>query len=68
MQFLEARDVMVRTILDLDCVRACVHYFTLESETDRLVETVQEFNRNDGASNLCFSPQRRSDAEKTLTG
>lgn len=42
-QFLEKRDLMTRTILDPDCVRACVHYFTLESEIDKLVEEIQKF-------------------------
>ncbi|MGA7935981.1 MAG: aminotransferase class V-fold PLP-dependent enzyme [Kovacikia sp.] len=42
-QFLEAQGILVRTILDLDCVRACVHYLTLESEIDRLVEAIQAF-------------------------
>jgi L-cysteine/cystine lyase len=42
-QFLEARGVITRTILDSACVRACVHYFTLESELERLVEGVREF-------------------------
>ncbi|UBF26195.1 aminotransferase class V-fold PLP-dependent enzyme [Kovacikia minuta CCNUW1] len=42
-QFLETRDILIRIILDLNCVRACVHYFTLESEIDQLVAAVQEF-------------------------
>jgi L-cysteine/cystine lyase len=42
-QFLEGRRIMTRTILDPDCVRACVHYFTLESEVQQLVEAVQQF-------------------------
>lgn len=42
-QFLEARGVMLRTILNPDCVRACVHYLTLESELEQLVAAVQEF-------------------------
>lgn len=41
-QFLESRGCFVRTLLDPDCIRACVHYFTLESELDRLVGTLQE--------------------------
>lgn len=41
--FLESRRIMTRTILDSDCVRACVHYFTLESEIQQLVEAVQQF-------------------------
>jgi L-cysteine/cystine lyase len=42
-QFLESQGLMVRTILNPDCVRACVHYLTLESEIDRLVAGVQQF-------------------------
>jgi L-cysteine/cystine lyase len=42
-QFLEAQGLMTRTILDPDCVRACVHYFTLPSEIDQLVEEIQKF-------------------------
>ena len=37
---LEKQGIMARTILDPDCVRACVHYFTTEAEIDRLVEGV----------------------------
>jgi len=37
---------MVRTLLNPDCVRACVHYFTEESEIDQLVEAILEFNKN----------------------
>lgn len=42
-KFLEAKAIFTRTIADPDCVRACVHYFTLESEIDRLVEEIEEF-------------------------
>jgi L-cysteine/cystine lyase len=42
-RFLETQTIFLRTILDPDCVRACVHYFTLESEIDRLVEAIQQF-------------------------
>lgn len=42
-QFLEDRDIMVRTIRDPDCVRACVHYFTSKSEIDRLVVGIEAF-------------------------
>ena len=42
-QFLEKQGLLTRTILDPDCVRACVHYFTLESEIDHLVEEIQKF-------------------------
>jgi L-cysteine/cystine lyase len=38
---LEARGVFLRTLLSPNCVRACVHYLTLESEVMQLVQTVQ---------------------------
>ncbi|MDJ0735074.1 MAG: aminotransferase class V-fold PLP-dependent enzyme [Nostocaceae cyanobacterium] len=41
--FLESRGVFTRTLLNPDCIRACVHYFTLESEMDELVEGIQQF-------------------------
>ncbi|MBW4604676.1 MAG: aminotransferase class V-fold PLP-dependent enzyme [Calothrix sp. FI2-JRJ7] len=42
--YLEAEhNILTRTIANPDCVRACVHYFTLESEIDDLVAVVQEF-------------------------
>lgn len=37
---LEQQDIFVRTILEPDCIRACVHYLTLESEIDRLVSAI----------------------------
>ncbi|HCF30301.1 MAG TPA: cysteine lyase [Cyanobacteria bacterium UBA11049] len=42
-QFLETQGLMTRTLVDPDCVRAGVHYFTLESEIDRLVEEIEKF-------------------------
>lgn len=42
-KFLETRGFLLRVLLDPNCVRACVHYFTLEEEIDRLVNTVAEF-------------------------
>lgn len=36
-QALEKQGFLVRTILNPDCIRACVHYLTLESEIDGLV-------------------------------
>jgi L-cysteine/cystine lyase len=42
-QFLEQRGFLLRTILDPSCVRACVHYFTLESEIDQLIEAISNF-------------------------
>lgn len=41
--FLEAKGILTRTIADPNCVRACVHYFTLESEIDQLVDEIQGF-------------------------
>jgi len=34
---LEQQNIMVRTILDPDCIRACVHYITTEAEIDHLL-------------------------------
>lgn len=41
--FLESKGIFTRTIAVPNCVRACVHYFTLESEIDQLVEEIQGF-------------------------
>ncbi|MBP5972041.1 aminotransferase class V-fold PLP-dependent enzyme [Brasilonema sp. CT11] len=41
--FLESQKLLTRTIVDPDCVRACVHYLTLESEIDELVQGIQRF-------------------------
>jgi L-cysteine/cystine lyase len=40
---LEKRGFFLRTIADPDCIRACVHYFTLASEIEKLVATIEEF-------------------------
>jgi L-cysteine/cystine lyase len=37
---LEERGFLLRTILDPDCIRACVHYLTLESEIDQLIDAI----------------------------
>lgn len=37
---LEQRGFMLRTLLNPDCVRACVHYFTQREELDQLVEAI----------------------------
>lgn len=42
-QALESRQIYLRTLLSPNAVRACTHYFTLESEIDRLVEAVKDF-------------------------
>ena len=39
-QALEQQNLLVRTILDPDCIRACVHYFTAEAEIEQLVEAI----------------------------
>ncbi|MGB3240317.1 MAG: aminotransferase class V-fold PLP-dependent enzyme [Geitlerinemataceae cyanobacterium] len=44
--FLETKSIFVRTILDPNCVRSCVHYFTTEDEIDRLVEAIVQFCRS----------------------
>ncbi|MBD2213756.1 aminotransferase class V-fold PLP-dependent enzyme [Nostoc linckia FACHB-104] len=40
-QFLESQRIFTRKIADPNCVRVCVHYFTLESEIDQLVEALR---------------------------
>ncbi|MEB3341393.1 aminotransferase class V-fold PLP-dependent enzyme [Okeania sp.] len=42
-EYLENQEIMVRTILDPDCVRAGVHYFSLEAEIDKLIEEIKAF-------------------------
>jgi L-cysteine/cystine lyase len=42
-QTLEQDSIFLRTIQDPDCVRACVHYLTLESEVEELVKAIQKF-------------------------
>lgn len=42
-EYLEKNRIFVRTLRDPDCIRACVHYLTLESECDRLVEVIGSF-------------------------
>jgi len=42
-EFLESQGLFTRTIASPDCVRACVHYFTLESEIDQLVDGIKKF-------------------------
>jgi L-cysteine/cystine lyase len=39
-QALEQQNILVRTILDPDCIRACVHYLTTEAEIEQLVEAI----------------------------
>jgi L-cysteine/cystine lyase len=42
-QFLESQKILLRTIANPSCIRASVHYLTLESEIDQLVEAIQRF-------------------------
>ncbi|WP_299402220.1 aminotransferase class V-fold PLP-dependent enzyme [Acaryochloris sp. IP29b_bin.148] len=41
-QQLESQNIMVRLIADPNCVRACVHYLTLESEVEQLVQAIEQ--------------------------
>ena len=38
---LEKQGFLLRTIADPDCIRACVHYFTLTEECDLLITTIK---------------------------
>ena len=40
---LEQKGFMLRTLLEPDCVRACVHYFTQKSEIDQLIEAIKNY-------------------------
>ncbi|KAM3097571.1 aminotransferase class V-fold PLP-dependent enzyme [Phormidesmis sp. 146-35] len=42
-QFLESKHFFLRVLLDPNCVRACVHYFTTETEIDALVSAIAAF-------------------------
>jgi L-cysteine/cystine lyase len=42
-QYLEARNFFLRVILNPNCVRACMHYFTTEEEIDVLTHAIEEF-------------------------
>ncbi len=44
-KFLESQAIFARTIAHPDCVRACVHYFTTESEIDELVAAIEQFSQ-----------------------
>jgi L-cysteine/cystine lyase len=45
-KFLEReQQVMVRTILNPNCVRACVHYFTTDEEIEQLAIGIDRFLR-----------------------
>lgn len=47
--YLESQNFYLRTLLSPSCVRACVHYFTTETEIDALVDAIESFLQ---ASNL----------------
>jgi L-cysteine/cystine lyase len=38
---LQKQNIFLRTILDPDCVRACVHYLTEPDEINQLVEAIK---------------------------
>lgn len=42
-QLLEQKGFMLRTLHDPNCIRACVHYFTLREEVDRLVDAIASY-------------------------
>ncbi|MFM7428173.1 MAG: aminotransferase class V-fold PLP-dependent enzyme [Elainella sp.] len=42
-QQLEQQGILVRTILDPTCIRACVHYFTSEAEIQQLTTALSQF-------------------------
>jgi L-cysteine/cystine lyase len=42
-QFLETQSLLTRTLAEPDCVRACVHYFSVPSEIDQLIAEIQKF-------------------------
>lgn len=41
--YLESRQFYLRMLLSPSCVRACTHYFTTESEIDRLIDAIETF-------------------------
>ncbi len=45
-QFLESQNILTRTIAHPRCIRVTVHYLTLASEIDQLVEAVRSFCHN----------------------
>lgn len=42
-QFLESKGLLTRTIADPSSIRATVHYLTLESEIDQLIDVIPKF-------------------------
>ena len=41
--YLESQQFYLRTLLSPSCVRACTHYFTTESDIDRLIDVIEAF-------------------------
>ncbi|MEO1181383.1 MAG: aminotransferase class V-fold PLP-dependent enzyme [Cyanobacteria bacterium J06636_28] len=41
--YLESQQFYLRTLLSPSCVRACIHYFTTESEIDHLIDAIELF-------------------------
>jgi L-cysteine/cystine lyase len=42
-QFLEEKQFFLRVLLNPNCVRACVHYFTTQTEIDALIQAITAF-------------------------
>ncbi len=40
---LEEQSILLRTLLNPNCIRACVHYFTTQSEIEQLVDAIAAF-------------------------
>lgn len=47
--YLEKKQYYLRTMLSPNCVRACTHYFTTESEIDRLIDAIEAFLTHHGS-------------------
>ncbi|MER3432955.1 MAG: cysteine lyase [Leptolyngbya sp. ERB_1_1] len=43
-QSLEEQSIFLRVILNPNCVRACVHYFTTENEINLLINAIEKFS------------------------
>ena len=41
--YLESQQFYLRTLLSPSCVRACIHYFSTESEIDHLIDAIERF-------------------------
>ena len=40
---LETQQFYLRTLLSPSCVRACLHYFSTDSDIDRLIDAIEDF-------------------------